>query len=105
MASMNIVNVGKAYGSLTVIHGVSVEIPDTIAKQFHLDKASQSCTLLEAFLLQRYSEGGLTRGEVGQALGLSFHETEQFLHNHSAPGLTAEQHLEGVSNLERILSR
>ncbi|MBB4008356.1 ABC transporter ATP-binding protein [Allorhizobium taibaishanense] len=28
MASMNIVNVGKAYGSLTVIHGVSVEIPD-----------------------------------------------------------------------------
>ncbi len=27
MASMNIVNVGKAYGSLTVIHGVSVEIP------------------------------------------------------------------------------
>ncbi|OLP46693.1 ABC transporter ATP-binding protein [Rhizobium oryziradicis] len=28
MASMNIANVGKAYGSLTVIHGVSVEIPD-----------------------------------------------------------------------------
>ncbi len=28
MASMNIDNVGKAYGSLTVIHGVSVEIPD-----------------------------------------------------------------------------
>ncbi|MFF0952057.1 ABC transporter ATP-binding protein [Rhizobium leguminosarum] len=28
MASMNIVNVGKAYGSLTVIHGVSVEIPE-----------------------------------------------------------------------------
>ncbi len=28
MASMDIVNVGKAYGSLTVIQGVSVEIPD-----------------------------------------------------------------------------
>ncbi|PYE22303.1 carbohydrate ABC transporter ATP-binding protein (CUT1 family) [Rhizobium sp. PP-CC-3A-592] len=28
MASMNIDNVGKAYGGLTVIHGVSVEIPD-----------------------------------------------------------------------------
>ncbi len=28
LASMSIVNVGKAYGSLTVIHGVSVEIPD-----------------------------------------------------------------------------
>jgi multiple sugar transport system ATP-binding protein len=28
LASMDIVNVGKAYGGLTVIHGVSVEIPD-----------------------------------------------------------------------------
>ncbi len=28
LASMNIVNVGKSYGSLTVIHGVTVEIPD-----------------------------------------------------------------------------
>ena len=28
MASMNIVNVGKAYGSLAVIHGVTVDIPD-----------------------------------------------------------------------------
>jgi hypothetical protein len=38
-------------------------------------------------------------------LGLSFHETEQFLHDHNAPGLTPEQNLEGVRNLERLLSR
>jgi hypothetical protein len=84
---------------------VSVEVPDNFAKQFHLDEASHSRALLEAFLLQRYSEGELTAGQVGEVLGLSFQETEQFLHDHNAPGLTPEQNLEGVRNLERLLSR
>lgn len=84
---------------------VSVEIPDQFAKQYHLDDGSRSRALLEAFLLQRYAEGELTNGQVGEVLGLSFHETEQFLHDHNAPGLTPEQHLEGVRNLERLLSR
>ena len=84
---------------------VSVEIPDNFAKEFHLDEASHSRALLEAFLLQRYAEGELTAGQVGEVLGLSFHETEQFLHDHHAPGLTPEQNLEGVRNLERLLSR
>ncbi len=84
---------------------VSVEIPDQFAKQFHLDDGSHSRDLLEAFLLQRYAEGELTAGQVGEVLGLSFQETEQFLHDHNAPGLTPEQNLEGVRNLERLLSR
>jgi hypothetical protein len=84
---------------------VSIEIPDQFAKQFRLDEGSRSRALLEAFLLQRYAEGELTAGQVGEVLGLSFHETEQFLHDHNAPGLTPEQNLEGVRNLERLLSR
>ncbi|MGB8169003.1 MAG: UPF0175 family protein [Chthoniobacteraceae bacterium] len=84
---------------------VSVEIPDQFARQFHLDDASHSRALLEAFLLQRYAEGDLTTGQVGEVLGLSFHQTEQFLHDHNAPGLTPEQSLQGVRNLERLLSR
>ena len=84
---------------------VSVEIPDDFARQFHLDDASRARELLEAFLLQRYAEGELTGGQVGEVLGLSFQETEQFLHGHKAPGLTSEQNLEGVRNLERLLSR
>ena len=84
---------------------VSVEIPDQFAKQFRLDEASRSRALLEAFLLQQYAEGELTAGQVGEVLGLSFHETEGFLHDHNAPGLTPEQNLEGVRNLERLLSR
>ena len=84
---------------------VTVEIPDQFAKQYHLDEASHSRTLLEAFLLQRYAEGELTTGQVGDVLGLSFHETEQFLHDHNAPGLTPEQNFEGLRNLERLLAR
>jgi hypothetical protein len=84
---------------------VSVEVPDNFAKQFHLDEASHSRALLEAFLLQRYTEGELTAGQIGEVLGFSFQETEEFLHDHNAPGLTPEQNLEGVKNLERLLSR
>jgi hypothetical protein len=84
---------------------ISVEIPDQFAKQFHLDEAAHSRALLEAFLLQRYAEAELSAGQVGEVLGLSFQETEQFLHDHNAPGLTPEEHLEGVRHLERLLSR
>lgn len=85
---------------------VSVEIPDPIAKQFHLDEAAQSRTLLEAFLLQQYAAGKLTSGQVGAALNLSFTETEQFLFDHNAPaGLGPEEHSRGLTNLRRALTR
>lgn len=85
---------------------VTVEIPDQFAKQFHLDETARSRELFEAFVLQRFAEGELTTGQVGAALGLSFAETEQFLHDHGAPpNLGPEEHLEGLKNLEKILSR
>ena len=85
---------------------VAVEIPDQLARQYHLDEAPRSRELLEAFLLQRFAEGELTAGQVGAALGLSFHETEQFLQAHHAPaGLGPEEHLRGLRNLERALAR
>ena len=84
---------------------ISVEIPDQFAKQYHLDDGVNSRALLEAFLLQRYAEAELTAGQVGEVLGLSFQETEQFLYDHNAHGLTPEENLEGVRNLERLLSR
>lgn len=83
---------------------VSIEVPDQFAKQFRLDHEPQGRALLEAFLLQQYAQGELTAGQVGEVLGLSFHETAKFLHDHDAPGLTLEQHREGVRNLDRLLS-
>lgn len=82
---------------------VSVEVPDYFAKQFHLDEPPRSRELLEAFLLQRYSEGELTAGQVGDVLGLSFYETEQFLQAHGAPpNVTAEEQLSDLANLDRF---
>ena len=83
---------------------VSVEIPDQFAKQFHLDEEAHSRQLLEAFVLQRFAEGELTTGQVGAALGLSFHQTEQFLHDHGAPpNITPEEHLKQLANLDRMI--
>jgi hypothetical protein len=83
---------------------VAVEVPDQFAKQFHLDEAPRSRELLEAFVLQRYGAGELSAGQVGQVLGFSFHETEQYLHDHRAPGLGPDEHLQGLKNLERLRS-
>jgi hypothetical protein len=85
---------------------VAVQVPDQFAKRFHLDEDVHSHQLLEAFVLQRSAEGDLTSGQVGEALGLSFHQTEQFLHDHNAPPhVTAEEQLEDLRNLEKILGR
>jgi hypothetical protein len=81
---------------------ISVEVPDQFAKQFHLDEATHSRALLEAFVLQRYAEGELSAGQAGEALRLSFHETEKFLHDHSAPGLGIDEHLAGLENLRKL---
>jgi hypothetical protein len=84
---------------------VSVDVPDQFARRFHLDEAPHSRGLLEAFVLQRYAEGELSAGQAGEVLGLSFQETEQFLHKHRAPGLGPEEHLQGLRNLEDLRSR
>ena len=42
----------------------------------------------------------------GEVLGLSFHETEQFLHDHGAPpNVTPEEHLRDLANLDRFRTR
>jgi hypothetical protein len=81
---------------------ISVEVPDAFAKQFRLDDAAQSRALLEAFVLQQYAEGELSAGQVREVLQLSFYEGEKFLHDHGAPGLGIEEHLEGLENLRRL---
>ncbi|MEI9892375.1 MAG: UPF0175 family protein [Chthoniobacter sp.] len=85
---------------------VTVQIPDEFARQFQLDEEAQSCQLLEAFVLQRFAEGELTGRQAGEALGLSFHQTQQFLKAHHAPpDMTAEEHLVDLANLDRILGK
>lgn len=84
---------------------VKVEIPDQCADQFPASAADCARGLLEAYVLLEFSEERMTSGQLGKVLGLSFQQTEEFLHAHHAPpGLGPGEHLRGVRNLERTLA-
>lgn len=85
---------------------LSVELPDAFAHQMHLDGAHGQRRALEILALDGYNSGDLSQGQVGELLGMSFHDTEQFLKTHNAqPGLGPDEHLRGLRNLERALAR
>ena len=85
---------------------VSLELPDAFAKQLHLDGAEGCRRALEILVLDGYRSGELSQGQVGELLGIGFHETEEFLHvHHAPPGLGPEEHLRGLQNLERALAK
>ena len=58
---------------------VSVEIPDGIARQLHLDGPEAQRLARERLVLDGYRTGELSRGQVSELLGLSFHETEALI--------------------------
>lgn len=85
---------------------VHVEIPDQFASKFPASPSACARELLEAYVLRQFSEGRITSGHVRKLLGLSFQETEEFLHVHNAPpGLGPEEHLRSLRDLEQTLSR
>ena len=86
---------------------VTVQVPEQLAAQLHQggDEA-RSRQFLEAFVLQRFAEGELTTMQVGEVLGLSFHEALQFLHDHNAPpDVTPEDHRQDLANLKRMMGQ
>ena len=84
---------------------VSVEIPDTIAHQLHLDGPERNRRALEMVALEGYRSLELSRRQVGELLGLSFYETEEFLkRNHAAISLTMEEFDRGSTALNHLLS-
>ena len=54
--------------------------------------------------LEGYRAGGLSRGQVGTLLGLSFYDTEEFLKaNHAYIELTLKEFQDSSDALESIL--
>ena len=85
---------------------LSVEVPDSIARQLHVDGPQGSRHALERLALDGYRVGELSQGQVGELLGLGFQQTEEFLKVHHAPaGLGPAEHLRGLRNLERATAR
>jgi hypothetical protein len=62
---------------------VTVQLPDEVARQLGNENEVPR-RILESVALEGYRAGDFTRGQVSEMLGLSFAETEAFLHRHHA---------------------
>lgn len=63
---------------------ITIEIPDAVVAQLKLNGGSVSRELLEAFAVEGYRRGRLSRGQVSELLDLNFWETEEFLKQRGA---------------------
>ena len=85
---------------------VSVNVPDQIAAQLHLDGEAGGRRALETFAVEGYRSGELSRGQVSELLDLEFNETERFLKDHGCGhGLSLAEVEEDAARLRRILGR
>lgn len=85
---------------------LTVEIPDFMARSLELEGPEQDRQVLEMLALEGYRAGKLSRGQVSDALGLGFHDTEEFLHRHGAMiPWTLEELEQGSENLRKFLAR
>lgn len=83
----------------------SVEVPDAIAHQLHLDGAGGQRRALEIFALEGYRQGSLSRGQVSELLEMEFNETEAFLKKHNViVPLSRDEFERSSRGLERLLS-
>ena len=85
---------------------LTLDIPDSLARQMHLDGPEGPRRALEMIALEGYRSVVLSHGQVGELLGMDFHETEAFLKKYDCgPGLTVEQHERGLATLKRRLAQ
>ena len=85
---------------------LSVEMPDSIARQLHLDGPQGSRRALEMLALAGYWAGDLSRGQISELLGMSFWETEAFLKEHECGlGLSFEEYERSSKQLREFLAR
>jgi predicted HTH domain antitoxin len=75
----------SVFSCQTCGHGVTLHIPDEIAKRLSAAGADVSRRALEAIALEGYREQALTLYQVSELLGLSRVETEDFLGRHHVP--------------------
>jgi predicted HTH domain antitoxin len=85
---------------------VSVNLPDAIATQLHLDGEQGARRALEMFALEGYRAGELSRGQVSELLDLEFNETEALLKkNGCGLGLSFEEYEQDSKRLREFLGR
>ena len=85
---------------------LTVEIPDSLARQMHLDGPEGPRRALEMIALEGCRSAALSRGQVSELLGQSFYETEAFLKEHDCGlGVTFEEYERDAERLRRFLAQ
>ncbi len=85
---------------------LTVQIPNDLAHQMHLDEPEAQRRALMKIALESYRAGELSRGQVGELLNLSFGETEALLKEHSCNmDLTVEEFERQSKQLEAYISK
>jgi predicted HTH domain antitoxin len=80
-------------------------VPDSVAHSLRFNGEQAGRKALEMVALEGYRSGDLSRGQVGEMLNLSYHETEQFLFdNHAMIRYTVEELEQGSANLRTFFS-
>ena len=72
---------------------VTLEIPDAIARQMHLDGPQAQRQALIGVVVEGFRQGTLSRGQVSELLNLSFWETADLLKEHGC-GIGSNQTFE-----------
>ena len=85
---------------------VSIDLPDSVVAALGLKPDTADRAVLEAFAVEKYRSGMLSKAEVGSLLGYgSSWEAEDFLARHGAwPSPTAEEIEQDLANLRDLRS-
>jgi predicted HTH domain antitoxin len=84
---------------------VMLEFPESVALSLHFDEGRASRRAMEMVALEGYRSGELSRGQIGEMLGIGYFETEQFLADHRAMiKYTVEELEQGSENLRAFFS-
>ena len=85
---------------------LTIEVPDQIAHNLHLEGSQADRRALEMLALEGYREGMLSRGAVAKMLNLSFTESEQFLYQNKAfHEFSLEEFEDDAAYLSQALSK
>lgn len=83
---------------------VVVSMPDEVARQWGDDPQAVGRHVVEDAVIERYRVGRLSHRQVGEALGLDYWQTENFLKERGVPLNYSAADLESdAATLEKIL--
>jgi Uncharacterised protein family (UPF0175) len=83
---------------------LTLQIPDFVAASLHLMESGRERRVMEALALEGYRSGDLSRGQLGEMLGMGYWDTEAFLKQHGAVyGLTENDLEQDRHKLDELL--